>query len=172
MATPSPPPNRNNKTGEQVVAGRAHHAHPHLSISSVQDDDDTDRTTATGLADSSDSSGGAAAAAASAGSANVTCCCCGDTDCAFFLEHRGLERDLDMAARLGQVCMFLFLFFFLFFLSSLFFFFFFFFFFCFLRVFYIWSSRFCSPVYTDLHILGGILFGILALLLESFSFLF
>lgn len=85
-------PNNNNMAGE-LVAGRANHAR--FSVSSVQDDD-ADATTANALGSSDPSIG-----------ANVRCCC-GDSDCAFFVEHLGLERDLDMAARLGQVCRFFF----------------------------------------------------------------
>lgn len=87
-------PNNNNMAGE-LVAGRANHAR--VSVSSVQDDD-ADATTANALGSSDPSIG-----------ANVRCCC-GDSDCAFFVEHLGLERDLDMAARLGQVCRFFFFF--------------------------------------------------------------
>lgn len=96
-------PNNNNKAGE-LVSGRANHAR--FSVSSVQDDD-ADATTANALGSSDPSIG-----------ANVRCCC-GDSDCAFFVEHLGLERDLDMAARMGQVCRFFFLFLFSFLFSSL-----------------------------------------------------
>lgn len=59
------------------------------------DDDGHDGTAEQDLAASVLSAGGSAAGAEE--------CCCGQSDCAFFLEHLGVERDLDTAARLGQV---------------------------------------------------------------------
>ena len=66
------------------------------------DDDGPDDAAEKKLGVSSTSSGPSAAGAEK--------CCCGKSDCSFLMEHLSVERDLDMAARLGQVCSFFFFF--------------------------------------------------------------
>lgn len=61
--------------------------------------------------DAAEKKPGVSSTSCGASAAGAEKCCCGKSDCSFLMEHLGVERDLDMAARLGQVCSFFFFFF-------------------------------------------------------------
>ena len=58
--------------------------------------------------DAAEKKPGVSSTSCGASAAGAEKCCCGKSDCSFLMEHLSVERDLDMAARLGQVCSFFF----------------------------------------------------------------